>query len=412
MKVSFHEGQKRIWLEIQEAHKKGSRHYVIACPRQFGKTYLFIQLVVYYGTRARSNPMMWVSQYNSNSRKIMEEIIFNLRETDLIASSNKQDMKIVFRNGSVIYFKSADNTKSIRGFSNKILFLDEMAFYPNLDDLWFKILRPTTLRHKDSQVFMISTPNGLNLFSAMNDKGNDPTNKEYSSHTGFYVENPFVDKQEIINAKNDLPEDVYLQEYECKFLAMDASVFKNIDKLSTIEEWELPLFGNSYYAGIDFGKRNDRSVITIMNQDGNVVFIWHSKPGMDYTEQIGEMISVLKRYRVKSAIAESNSMGDPIIDILQKEIRSLRPFFTSQTSKRDLIESLQLAFEECLISIPTDLKYPSLREQLGRFEKKVASTGRISYQAAFGAHDDNVMSLAFCYKCYKDNKQNGQYFVM
>jgi len=51
MVIKLHPGQKRIWEEIKEAQEKGSRHFVCNAPRQWGKSFFFVNLAILYGVK-------------------------------------------------------------------------------------------------------------------------------------------------------------------------------------------------------------------------------------------------------------------------------------------------------------------------------------------------------------------------
>ena len=70
-------------------------------------------------------------------------------------------------NGSKI-LASATSSSAIRGGSFNIIFLDEFAFVPpNIADEFFRAVYPTISSGETTKVFIVSTPNGMNMFYKM-----------------------------------------------------------------------------------------------------------------------------------------------------------------------------------------------------------------------------------------------------
>ena len=85
-------------------------------------------------------------------------------------------------------------------------------------------------------------------------------------------------------------------------------------------------------------------------------------------------------------------MGEPNLEMLQREGLPVRGFMTTASSKPPLIENLALALERTEWQfIPND----TATAELEAYERKVSpATGRSQYSAPSGLHDDTVMSRA------------------
>jgi hypothetical protein len=93
-----------------------------------------------------------------------------------------------------------------------------------------------------------------------------------------------------------------------------------------------------------------------------------------------------------SILAESNSMGEPIIEQLQADGLPVKGFETTGTSKPPLIENLALTIERAEWKFQPD---PIWTAELEAYERKVSpNTGRSTYSAPEGVHDDTVMARA------------------
>ena len=114
---------------------------------------------------------------------------------------------------------------------------------------------------------------------------------------------------------------------------------------------------------------------------------------VDYQTQVRSLASLHEQYP-GDIIAETNSMGGPIVESLQNQGLPVVGFNTTSASKQKIIDGLVLAFEQGLIKIPNN---PVLIGELQAFESKRLASGRLSYSAPQGMHDDHVMSLALAW---------------
>ena len=110
---------------------------------------------------------------------------------------------------------------------------------------------------------------------------------------------------------------------------------------------------------------------------------------------IGEFLWKVRKK--KKVVVEVNSMGATYVNLLKNKISSLGircqviEFFTTNDSKREIIENLQV---NCLNGTIQLLKNNKLLLQMVSYMSEKTPTGKITYNASLGAHDDCVISLA------------------
>jgi len=83
-----------------------------------------------------------------------------------------------------------------------------------------------------------------------------------------------------------------------------------------------------------------------------------------------------------------------VIDHLREEGLNIIPFLTSNKSKQEIIQNLQVAFEREEIRVLDD---DYLKHELLSFESKRLVSGGFQYKAPAGGHDDCVMALAIAW---------------
>src|SRR5208282_625389 len=142
--------------------------------------------------------------------------------------------------------------------------------------------------------------------------------------------------------------------------------------------------------GWDLGKSIDWTVGTGLDEDGvTAAFHRFQKP---WPETLAEIKRVTGR---APALVDSTGLGDPIVDILQKEFVSNYEGqkFTMQ-SKQQMMEALAVMIQN------SEIYYPDgpIVSELDQFEYQYTRTG-VKYGAPEGVHDDCVCSLALANKC-------------
>jgi hypothetical protein len=115
---------------------------------------------------------------------------------------------------------------------------------------------------------------------------------------------------------------------------------------------------------------------------------------VDYTLQCGRLRSLNEHWRPKQIIAEQNSIGQPVIEQLERDGLRIQPFTTTNASKAQAIEALALAFERGDIRILNDAVLVS---ELVAYQAERLPSGLMRYGAPSGQHDDCVMALAIAW---------------
>lgn len=305
-----------------------------------------------------------------------------------ISSLSHSELRMEFINDAVIEFKSADNPDNLRGEGLKRVVIDEAARVKK--EVFEEVVRPA-ISDTRGRVLFISTPKGKNWFYDMWTRGQDPLLEDYESWKFPTSDNPKVPKDDIEQAKQSLPIDVFSQEYLAEFLEDQAGVFRNISACIGSQKQE-PVYGKPYYAGLDLARLTDFTVLTILNEAGEQVFFDRYNI-LDWAVQKQRIIKDCKRYNALLLI-DVTGIGDPIFDDLQRGGLDVEGYKFTQDSKKKLIEALMIAFEQKLIKI---LDEQVQKNELSIFEYKINPSGTVHYSAPDGYHDDCVIALALAW---------------
>lgn len=372
-------------LPWQEQVKRERKRFNVGClGRRSGKTVLGQDLccepdVLRY-------PVGWFAP----TYKDMLEVWRAMAETLLPVAKriSASDFRIENIAGGVLEFWSMDNGKAGRSRKYKRVIVDECAFVPNLLDSWNMAIRPT-LADYTGDAYFFSTPKGRNGFWQLWAKSDE----NWQSWQMPSSVNPTLQVAEIEEMRRGLPERIFAQEIQAAFLEDAGGVFRRVMDAATSVTCE-PESGHQYIFGVDWGRTNDFTVISVIDAtDKRMVYLDRFNQ-IDYRIQVSRLKALVDRYKPDAIVAESNSMGGPLVEQLQWEDMPVQPFQTTNSSKAAAIDGLALAFERGDLRILNDV---TLVNELQAYESDRLPSGLIRYGAPEGMHDDTVMSLALAW---------------
>jgi hypothetical protein len=317
--------------------------------------------------------------------KVLSQILDAIEFTPITKEANKSEKIISLVNGSRIYFRSAEKPETIRGLSIDYAFLDEAQDIS--DDAFNKAILPT-LTAKGKKCLIAGTPKNKNWFYQYFQRNEE----NYNSYTAPSSISPFVSEEFLEEQKLSLPPAIFEQEFEAKWQEGDGEVFTNIDGVCVLDNWLSTK--DRTYGGLDIGTKQDYTVLTILDRNGRTVHIWRER-GLEYTAIVDKVVYLCKQYKTELFV-EANSMGDVIYEMIRKKYKNVQPFITTNTSKENIIRRLITDIADGVLELPSPNLFQHLYKELQMFQYKYLPSGKISYEAMSGAHDDTVMSLAIC----------------
>lgn len=310
-------------------------------------------------------------------------------------SISKSERVITTHGGGFFGIYSAENIDSIRSEAFNLVVGDEAARIS--EEGWQDAVRPT-LADADGDEILISTPKGKNWFYYEFIRGQSGGDG-YASWTAPSSANPMPQIKKAYDlAKTRVPERTFKQEWNAEFVD-DGSIFRNITKLSTLQPQE-PQEGSQYVIGVDWGRTNDATVFSVLDLENKRQVYLDRMTNTDYASQRLRLKSLADRYNSASILAELNSMGAPNVEALQMLGLNVRGFTTTNASKAEIIQSLELAFENEELQLLDDA---TQKVELMAYEAIRSTTGLVRYSAPDGMHDDTVMALALAWSGANSN---------
>lgn len=327
--------------------------------------------------------------------KILDDAWYRLRDAlaPYTVAKNESKYRIDLRNGGYIECWSLNNNADAgRSRAYNRVIIDEAALIPHLETAWNQAIRPT-LTDMRGDAWFGSTPRGPGYYKALHDRGQDAIG--YDDWVSWQIpttENPYINGDELLSVREELPELVYAQEYEAQFNLTEGAVFRNIEHLCVYDTVMEPVPNHPYSVGIDWGKTHDFTAISVFDLlDKREVYLDRFNK-LDYLFQVERLATVVENYKPVVIVPELNSMGQVISEILTRMYGDkVVPFPTSNPTKRFVIEGMSLMMDKQRVGFVHD---PVATAELQAYESKILPSGNIQYSAPKGQHDDTVMARA------------------
>ncbi len=232
----------------QQVAQDDHRFKVVIGGRRMGKTFLAIREMCYQAKEP--NRLIWyvTSSYRAAKMIAFKELKQRLLDLNWVRKINESELSVTLKNNTEIALKGADNFQSLRGIKLSYCVIDEAAQVQA--DAWFEVIRPA-LADSQGGVLFISTPLGKNnwTFDLYNREKEDPDN--WKSWQFTTLQGGFVPKEEIEQAKQEMSEKQFNQEFNATFESFGDQVAWAFDRDQNIKE--LPNADlRTIYIGMDF----------------------------------------------------------------------------------------------------------------------------------------------------------------
>ena len=368
--------------------REAARFNVVNVGRRAGKTILGQNRCATPETL--SKPVAWFSPTYKMLLEVWRDMVRLL--APITTRRSGQDHRLELITGGLVEFWSLDNPDVARGRKYRRVIIDEAAMVANLVDVWQYTLRPT-LADFSGDAWFLSTPRGRNGFWQMYQWGQDTAQPDWRSWQMPSTVGVLA-QSEIDEMRRAMPERVFRQEILAEFLDDGGGVFRRVSEAATATALDRGEAGGQYVVGVDWGKLNDWTVVTVLDADSRRMVYLDRFNQIDYAVQLGRLQAVCQRFAPYALVVERNSIGEPLIEQLQRLGLPVVPFQTTNATKAQIIDALALAFEQGALSI---LSEPVLLGELMAYEMERTGTGLLRYGAPDGGHDDCVMSLALAW---------------
>lgn len=405
---------------------QAKRTNVLSAGRRWRKTTLFMSIAV--RAMAEHKTVVWGAPTTDQVKTGYEECLNALANlTGQIRAVESPQINITWKSRRMkggILFRSLDNPDNARSKTADVVIIDEAA---DVDPVaWYEVLSPMLI-DTHGTAWIGGTPKGHNWFYTEWENAALEENADcacwQAPTLGFAIrdgelvrqphplENTDIDWQEIVKQFRTMPERSFRQEFGAEFIADGGGVFRNVDALSTGIATP-PVEGHTYVMGIDWGKVNDFTVLSVWDADERREVRLERFNQMDFSVQRRKIRELVREYNIVATLAERNSIGDPNIEDLlagEDELNDNAPLaittdmvdgipirgltMTNKTKAR-LVNQLELACEKQNVILLNDRVATA---ELKAFTSNRTMSGNYQYAAPKGQHDDTVIARMLAY---------------
>ena len=374
---------------------------VVACMgRQTGKTMTIAMKAIHF---ADMNPKVTVLITAPSLRQSM--IMFDRIVTFVYASPRLRNKLarvthtlVCFDNGSRIIALPCSEHR-LRGYSANMIICDEASWVS--EKVITQVLFPMLTTTQGYAVFL-STPWDKNHFFYR-----AFTNPNYSVHKVKSEECPLVTKEFLEEMRQNMTRDEYLMEYEAEFVEalnsyLPQALIRGCVELAQTHGVELEptieadFFSGEYYAGVDFGKLQDYSVVAVIKRENEIlklIYLYEFPLDTPYTQVIGHLVRANEKFHgFNGVLVDQTGVGEPVLEEMHNQglsrVEGVK--FTVQT-KEDMMTSLKIAMEQNRLAIPY---HHRLCQQLNEQQYTYAKNGHLQFSHPQNSHDDMTWALA------------------
>ena len=356
-----------------------------------------------------------VSRTQDTAKEALEEIRNHFAAMQLVAEASVAIEEIptdlFFRDARLTKFQIELPNKSrmqgltshpdaARGFGGNVL-LDEYGFHNDSKELWKGVHGATLRGHR---ILVVSTPNyqqGYYYELARNcglTTGRAPTERRsrlWSAHwVDIYRALPQLQAIGVPVSIDDLretagDEEAFQQEFCCQFLSASEMwiplelIAAARSSLATLE-WDpyRPVEGD-LYAGVDIGRRHDRTVMWVDEVISGVaitrgVITLAKTP---FREQYQVLRGILSHPKLRRACLDETGVGMQMAEDAQREFGyRVEPVTFTQAAKEDMSVTVRRRFKEKLDKIPENA--PAIERAIAAVKREATASGALRFDAA------------------------------
>lgn len=282
-----------------------ARFKVVVAGRRFGKTFLAMRELAKHARLPDQTTFYVAPTYRQAKQTVWKPLKAKLQALNWVSKINESDLTIELVNGSTISLRGADKFDSLRGIGLSHLVCDEFSYMKK--EAWTEVLRPTLSDTNGSAMF-ITTPAGQGNWSYdMYQKGQQEDDKEWASWQFTTLEGGRVSEDEIEQARRDLDDRTFRQEYEASFETYSGSIYYNFSTKKHIKQANINLADiKEISIGCDFNVNPISAGVAIKTQKGLHIF----DEIIIYSSNTDELVQEIKtRYPGKRVVIYPDPAG-------------------------------------------------------------------------------------------------------
>lgn len=377
-----HAGQQEIW-------RRALRFNVINCGRRFGKTKFGMDRLITGRMGALAGyPTAWFAPSYKYLADPWREVLEKLKP--VVVAKDKTERRIELRGGGVIDFWTLDDPDAGRSRKYGRIVVDEAAKCRYLQQAWEQSIRPTLSDYAGEADFL-STPKGRNYYATLFDYGTAGHHLHRRGWRAFRMptsSNPFIRKSEIADARRDLPDLVFRQEFLAEFVDFGGSAIRSdwIQYGDPFKRWNRSQLVIA--AGVDLAISQKTTadwtavVVVAMDPDRNVWVIHSERRRLTFNAILEMITRIGQDFGVDMIGVEETQFQAAVVQELMRTTNLPVRGLKADRDKVTRFQRLSVRFERSKVYLSDTLP--------AEFEGELLSFPE-------GDHDDQVDALVYAF---------------
>lgn len=398
-----------------------ARFKSVVATRRWGKTTCGVLRVMQKIARPkRQGLFQWIAPTYRQCKTPYRTLYHALASAGQLTAHDAQAMTLDVATGWRIDFRSAEVADNLRGEGPDAANIDEGAQID--DETYDEVIRPS-FADKQTDVLCIGTPKGRRgwLYKLWARGQRDPVtgrqvDPNYRSWRFTCYDAVFIARDEIEEARRTVSARAFAQEFMAEFLDTVGVVFEGVRNRRAE-----PLSGEPVGIGADWAKDQDYTCfVAIGAESGSVLKVQRLPKRVSYVQQVIAFHAFCDEFSDRGFFAchDKTGVGNAVDDLLLLrpdnffDETNLESFVFTHRTKCELVEAGVVNFESGQLGFPRaslgDPLYEALIREHEEFALEVGKTGKITYGAPSGLHDDLVMATLLANRA-RSRVQNREY---
>ena len=195
-------------------------------------------------------------------------VLMDWCDPEVIKSWNKSDNRLEFKNGSTITLRSGENPDRLRGVGLDWVWLDEACFMSK--QVW-EVIYPA-LTDKNGVAWVTTTPQGYDWVYETFYKPAIQKEPGFEAWKFTTLDNPYIDKGLVEQARKDLSDMMFKQEYLASFEKFEGLIYPDFNELRHCRESEKAVT-DIYFVGLDVGWNHPTAGLLIKEDINGNLFV-------------------------------------------------------------------------------------------------------------------------------------------
>lgn len=379
---SIHKYQLEI---LRKFDSQVGRFFLLCWHRRARKTTLLLNILIREACSHPNSVYGYIAPTYTQAKAIIwrdPNMLDRYLPKGFVKRKNESELFVEFNNNSVLVIKGADHPDSIRGLDFCGVGIDEWAVMKQ--EIWEEIIRPVIAQDIDRWAIFAFTPKGQNHAyeywerAAMQDEW-------YRSFLPVSVSN-LLPPDEVEKARQEMPDNLFEQEFECSFLASEENTLIPITLIEALKKIHFYDTIIGEVIAVDPAMGGDECVIYVMRN--NRIIDSKFMHERDTMKVAGEIMVLSYKYNIPNIAIDTIGIGKGIGDRLKELHRHVIPIVSSESAtSKDHFYNRRAEMWWYLMQRITDKEIPypmdsELRRQLSNVKYKIVnSNGQIKIEA-------------------------------